>query len=134
MTGLLLDTSAYSAIARRHPGIVKLLGSAPLICLSVIVVGELVDGFRGGNRQRINEAELDLFLQGSRAKLLPLDRGTADCYGEIKNSLTRRGRPIPTNDIWIAAGAMQHGLRLVTTDRHFREIPQVIVDYYEPAA
>jgi len=54
---------------------------------------------------------------------------TAERYAVILNSLWRAGTPIPTNDIWIAS-AMEHGLRLVTTDDHYQKVPQIMIDYF----
>jgi tRNA(fMet)-specific endonuclease VapC len=58
---------------------------------------------------------------------------TAERYALIRDSLRRAGRPVPTNDIWIAASAMELGLRILTLDRHYLDIPQVVVDLFEPA-
>lgn len=60
------------------------------------------------------------------------DAETSERYAVILDSLREAGTPIPTNDVWIAASAMQHGLRLLTTDAHYRNVAQVIVDYLDP--
>ena len=60
-----------------------------------------------------------------------IDADTADRYAEIVTYLRQAGTPIPTNDVWIAAGAMEHGLQVVTTDPHYRKIAQVLVDLHE---
>jgi len=60
--------------------------------------------------------------------LLPCDAGTAVQFGEIKSGLRRKGRPIPDNDIWIAAIARQHGLKVVSRDSHFTEVDNLEVD------
>ncbi|HYV41735.1 MAG TPA: PIN domain-containing protein [Thermoanaerobaculia bacterium] len=64
--------------------------------------------------------ELAQFLASPRARVLGLDEETADRYAVILNSLWSAGTPIPTNDVWIAASAMQHGFRVVTADQHFQ--------------
>jgi predicted nucleic acid-binding protein len=62
-----------------------------------------------------------------------LDEGTSERYAVILDSLRSGGIPIPTNDVWIAASAMQHGLRVATTDRHFRKVSQILVEWFGPA-
>jgi len=100
------------------------------IFLNSIVIGELMAGFIRGGRRKKNEDELRRFLMSPRVSLLDLGEETAERYAVILNSLWRAGTPIPTNDIWIAASAMEYGLRVVTTDEHFAKIPQIVVDYF----
>jgi predicted nucleic acid-binding protein len=99
------------------------------IILNAVVLGELKAGFRRGRHRERNENELAEFLASPRTRVLGLDEETADRYAVILDSLRSAGTPIPTNDVWIAASAMQHGLRVLTTDQHFRKIPQVVVDF-----
>lgn len=120
-----LDTSAYSAFFRGHPGIRDLIQRADEIVLPPIVLGELLGGFRSDSRWAENRRLLDEFLASRRVRVAAIDAETADRYSEILAYLRRQGRPIPTNDLWIAASAMQHGLRLVTSDAHFDHVPQV---------
>ncbi len=133
MTRIMLDTSAYSAFMRGHPEVHRALQETEEIYLCPIVLGELLTGFSRGKNRKKNEKELEQFLASSRVGLVPLDEGTAERYAVILNSLWRAGTPIPTNDLWIAASAMQHGLRLVTTDAHFQKVGQVIVDCFQVA-
>ncbi len=100
--------------------------------LNAIALGELLSGFRGGSRYRKNREELDDFLRSPRVRLVGLDEETALRYSEIIVYLRARGAPIPTNDAWIAASAMQLGLRVVTTDPHFERLPQVMTELYAP--
>jgi tRNA(fMet)-specific endonuclease VapC len=100
------------------------------IVLSVIVLGELKAGFRRGRHRERNENELAEFLASPRTRVLGLDEETADRYAVILDSLRSAGTPLPTNDGWIAASAMEHGLRVLTTDHHFRKIPQIVVDSF----
>jgi predicted nucleic acid-binding protein len=132
MTRLMLDTSGYSAIARGHEQIKGALQEADEIWVSPIVLGELHVGFRRGTRRAENERELSRFLSSPRVAVADVVEETAVRYAEILAFLRGAGTPVPTNDIWVAAGAMQHGLRLLTTDAHYRRIPQVIVEYHEP--
>lgn len=120
-----LDTSAYSAFFRGDPAVRDLIQRADEIVLPPVVLGELLGGFRSGSRWAENRRLLDDFLSSRRVRVAAIDAETAERYSEILAHLRRQGRPIPTNDLWIAASAMQHGLRLVTTDAHFAHVPQV---------
>ena len=132
MTRVLLDTSGYSAFMRGHAEVVAAVQEADEICLNPVVLGELIAGFIGGKRRKKNESELKTFLQSLRVKVLDVNSETAERYAVILNSLWKAGTPIPTNDIWIAATAMQHGLHLLTTDAHYQEVSQIIVSYCAP--
>ena len=132
MTRLLLDTSGYSAFMRGHSEIVAALQEADEVCFNPVIFGELLAGFIKGKKRKKNERELKTFLQSPRVKILDVDAETAERYAVILNSLWKAGTPIPTNDIWIAATAMQHGLHLLTTDAHYQEVSQIIVDYFAP--
>ena len=127
---LLLDTSAYSAFMRGHAEIRAAVQSNEEIFLNSVILGELIAGFIKGGRRRKNENELRRFLASPRVGVLDVTEETAERYAVILNSLWRAGTPIPTNDIWIAASAMEHGLRLVTTDDHYQNVPQVMTDYF----
>lgn len=122
-----LDTSGYSAFKRGQEGAVDLLQRAGEIVLPAVVVGELLAGFRMGSRDRVNRQDLDEFLDSPRVRVAPLGAETGQRYAEIVSYLRKQGAPIPTNDIWIAACAMEWGLRLLTTDAHFDRLPQVSV-------
>ena len=132
MTRLLLDTSAYSAFMRGHPDVKLALQEADEICVNPVILGELLAGFMRGKRRRKNEEELRTFLVSPRARVLGVNEETAERYAVILNSPWNAGTPIPTNDIWIAASAMQHGLHLLTTDAHYQSVSQIIVDYFVP--
>ncbi len=111
MTRVLLDTSAYSALMRKRPAVLEVIDSAEVLYLSPIVLGELKAGFLLGGKREKNERDLD---------------ETADRWAIIAASLKKAGSPVASNDVWIAAGAMQHGLPILTSDRDFQKIPQVI--------
>ena len=81
--------------------------------------------FRRGKRLEENLERLDRFRASPRVRTVALDEETAHRYSEIVAYLRQAGTPIPTNDVWIAASAMQLGLRVVTTDSHFERVPQV---------
>lgn len=97
------------------------------IYFSPVVLGELHAGFRGGRHRSRNQRELHVFLSSPRVVVADIGEETALRYAEIVNFLRTGGTPVPTNDIWIAAGAMQHGLEILTTEAHYLRIPQVLV-------
>ena len=127
---LLLDTSAYSAFMRGHAETSAAVRGNEEIYLNSVILGELIAGFIKGGRRRKNENELRRLLASPRVGVLDVTDETAERYAVILNSLWRAGTPIPTNDIWIAASAMEHGLRLVTTDDHYQKVPQIMIDYF----
>ncbi|MGH7232785.1 MAG: type II toxin-antitoxin system VapC family toxin [Nitrospiraceae bacterium] len=129
MTRLLLDTSAYSAFMRGHPDIKYALQEADAIYVNPVILGELRAGFLHGRRQEKNEKTLKQFLTSPRVHVISVDEETSQRYAIILNGLWHIGKPIPTNDLWIAASAMQHGLAILTTDAHFRHVVQVLVHY-----
>jgi tRNA(fMet)-specific endonuclease VapC len=124
---ILLDTSAYSHFMRGHPEIVAMLRRADEIHVNPITLGELRAGFMREKNIKGNTEELEEFLASPRIRMVSLDSETADRYAVLWNALRRQGTPIPTNDIWIAACAMQHGSEILTTDAHFCKMDQVIV-------
>jgi predicted nucleic acid-binding protein len=119
----MLDTSAYSQLRRDHPGLIERLESAIQISLSVVAFGELIAGFLGGPRPRENEAVLERFIGAFEVDIVEVNRSIAFRYGEIQSELKRKGRPVPANDLWIAASAMERSVELLTFDRDFRHIP-----------
>jgi tRNA(fMet)-specific endonuclease VapC len=119
---VLLDTNAYSALFRGHPGVVGRVRRAERVLLSAVVAGELLFGFRHGSRYDANRAELDDFLASPYVALVPVTMVTADRFGRIAAALRSKGRPLPTNDIWIAAHAMEFGADLLSFDHHFEHV------------
>jgi predicted nucleic acid-binding protein len=119
---LLLDTSAYSHFFRGDERIVPLLKTAETILLPSIVLGELFAGFALGSREEKNLAELEQFLNSPRVRVVSAGEESAHFYAEIYCALRRAGRPLPTNDLWIAALAREHGAALVSLDAHFAYI------------
>jgi predicted nucleic acid-binding protein len=131
MTRVLLDTSAYSAFLRGHPGIVAEVRRAAEIHVNAVILGELLAGFGGGKREEHNRSLLRSFLASPRVRVAALDAETSERYAHLLQALRRTGRPVPTNDLWIAATAMQLGLTVVTTDQHFRQIASIVVSCHE---
>ena len=125
---VMLDTSAYSAYLRENAEVKQALQEADEIYLNPVVLGELYAGFAHGGREKKNRDILREFLVSPRVEVLVLDEETAERYTAIITYLWSNGPPIPTNDLWIAATAMQYGLKLITTDSHFQKVPQIIVE------
>lgn len=130
MSRILVDTSAYSGALRGNARLEHSLQEADEICVSPVVLGELKAGFTRGRHREKNERELAEFLASPRVRIVEIDEGTSDRYALILDSLRSAGTPIPTNDIWISSSAMEHGLQVVTTDEHFRKVPQILVDWF----
>ena len=122
MNRVLLDTNAYTALMAGDGRIADELARNEAILLSPIVVGELYDGFLNGTRSQQNRAILSRFREKPRTLCVPITDTTADWFAEIKRMLRKKGRPIPINDVWIAASCMEHGARIISFDRHFAEI------------
>lgn len=122
---VLLDTSAYAALLRGHEAVADRVRRAERILISSIVAGELLSGFRHGSRYEANARRLQEFLASPYVELLPVTSVTADRFGRIAASLRRKGRPLPSNDIWIAAHALESGADLLSFDAHFAQVDGV---------
>ena len=127
MKHILIDTNFYVAFKRDQPAAVAFLRQVEYIGISTVVLGELLAGFRCGNREPENRRELDLFLDSPRVEILGIDEETSDFYAEVFRALKGKGRPIPSNDLWIAATSLRHGLALATFDEHFRYIDGLLL-------
>lgn len=119
---ILLDSNAYSNLKRGHRGVAGIVRGAERILVPHVVIGELLFGFRNGSRPESNTRELHAFLDNPYVSVAAMSLTTADRYARIATALRARGRPIPTNDIWIAAHAMETGADLVSFDRHFEHV------------
>jgi tRNA(fMet)-specific endonuclease VapC len=122
---LALDTNRYVDFARGEPDVIDVLETAEEILLPVIVLAELRAGFAVGSRGSVNEGSLRRFLQRPGVDVLAPDEQTTHHYAEVFRQLRQQGTPIPTNDMWIAALALQHGLVLYARDAHFDHLPQL---------
>jgi tRNA(fMet)-specific endonuclease VapC len=122
MKAILLDTNAMIALFRGERAVLDMLGQAECVYVSVVVIGELEAGFRGGKRLRENLAILERFLAKPHVEVLPVRRETGECFGRIKAALRTKGVPIPINDVWVAAQCMETGAVLVSFDRHFERV------------
>jgi tRNA(fMet)-specific endonuclease VapC len=114
---MILDTNALSAAADNDPAIIAILARAEQVAIPVIVLGE----YRYGIAQSRRRATYEKWLTGllHDCFVLDINEPTTHHYAEIVLELKRIGKPIPTNDLWIAALCRQHSLPLLSRDRHF---------------
>jgi len=117
---LLLDSNIVIAVFAEESAVLERVAAADEVFVPAIALGELYYGARKSTRTDQNIARIDEFA--AAAAVLGCDAATAQQYGRIKNDLRAKGRPIPENDIWIAAVAVQHGLTVVSRDEHFGEV------------
>lgn len=117
---MILDTNAVSALFVGDPALGKVLSDAELHHLPAIVIGEYRFGLLGSRDRQELGRMLQVLLRESL--VLPIDEETAEAYSEVRDELRRKGRPIPENDIWIAALARQYDLPVVSRDGHFDQV------------
>lgn len=127
MKRIIIDTNFYTSFKKNDTEAVNALKEAEYIGVSTVILGELLAGFRCGNKERQNRVELDQFLDSPRVYTIMIDDQTAEFYAQIFSELRQKGRPIPSNDLWLAASALQHGLGLATFDEHFRHISGLLI-------
>ena len=120
-----LDANRYVDLCRGVAEVIEPIGLAERIYLPLTVLGELRAGFQAGSRASRNERTLVRFLGSPRVRLLHPDEQTTFHYANLFAQLREQATPIPTNDLWIAALVIQHGLTLLTRDRHFKHLPQL---------
>jgi len=120
-----LDTNRYADLCRGLPDVVAVVEYAEAVFLPFIVLGELRAGFSVGRHGAENERTLRRFLGKPGVAVLFSDDQTTHHYAAAYRHLRGQGTPIPTNDLWIAALALQHDLALCARDRHFDNLPQL---------
>lgn len=119
---ILLDTNAYSAMVRGDRTIRNIVVSAQWILLPVFVLGELEYGFRGGNRFEKNHSDLLKFLSMPGVRVVQTTPNTSWRYGQLKDALRNAGKPVPENDVWIGAIALENNLPVLSLDGHFETL------------
>ena len=117
---VILDTNALSAFADGDEKLLRAVENEDELALPAIVLGEYIYGIQQSRLRTTYETWLKANLPFFH--LLPVVRETSERYSEIRHELKAAGTTIPTNDLWIAAMARHHRIRLVTRDRHFRAI------------
>ncbi|NEO87527.1 MAG: type II toxin-antitoxin system VapC family toxin [Spirulina sp. SIO3F2] len=124
---ILLDTNAYTALTRNVTDAVEMIKYVPSVHFNSVILGELLAGFATGSKESDNKAKLNYFLEIDKVKCLPIDPVTSEFYALVYRDLRQKGRPIPTNDMWIAATALQYNLALFSYDRHFQVVEGLVV-------
>lgn len=123
MKKIILDTNAYAGLLAGDQDVLSAISAAEIVYMSVFVLGELHAGFAGGAKKRENKDTLQRFLMKPSVKILNATTETAEVFGQVKFNLKRSGNPLPINDVWIAAHALETGSVVVTCDTHFKSIP-----------
>lgn len=121
-----LDTNRYTDFWTGDATVVRNIEDADAVYVPFAVLAELRSGFLNGTRAAANEQALRGFLKKPGVHVLMPDEDTTVQYATVSQQLRKQGTPIPINDVWIAALALQHGLTLYARDRHFDHIPQLI--------
>ena len=122
---VVLDTNAYCICDLGDDKALEFVEKARTLFLPAIVYGELYYGFRYGKRFEGNLRRLDQFIDKFDVIVINVDEDVARKFGDIFASLRKKGIPIPTNDIWIAASCMSVGGVLLTSDKHFKSVEQI---------
>lgn len=119
---LCIDTNIYSALRRGDKTVVKKISQYDRVVVPVVVLGELRAGFLGGSKVAENQQNLSEFLASDFVYVAKVSEATTNIYAELVAELKRKGKPIPTNDIWIAAITLEQRAVLLTLDAHFSNI------------
>jgi len=114
---VILDTNAVSALFVGDPALERVLSGESRHQLPVIVIGEYRYGLLGSKHRGHLQGLLETLIRESF--VLPVDEATAEMYSQVRDELRRKGKPIPENDLWIAALARQHHQPVVSRDDHF---------------
>jgi tRNA(fMet)-specific endonuclease VapC len=125
MRKILIDTNAYVKLLAGDKTILEEINYSDRVNMSVFVLGELYAGFKGGNKEKENLGLLRKFLDKSTVQILTATNETSEVFGIIKSELKKQGKPIPINDVWIAAHTLETGSVLITYDKHFSYIPGI---------
>ncbi len=124
----LLDTNIVISLFANDSSVINHLRAPSEVFIPVIVVGELYYGARKSDRVEKNLERIEEFVAFNN--VISCDSDTAFYYGELKVKLRQKGRPIPENDIWIAALAFQHNFSLVSRDEHFEVVDGLKIEHW----
>ncbi len=122
---IILDTNCYNIFIDGDKKVIKKAFDSSIIYVSAITIGELYSGFYKGNRLEENRGVLKRFLANKKVNIANITKETSEIYGQTLSNLLKAGVPIPTNDIWIAACAIETNSTLITYDKHFLKIPNL---------
>ena len=123
MRKLVLDTNVLIAFLQNPENFAERFSGYHVILLPPVVLGEFRAGLFDTKVGRENRKAIDAFLQNPAVKACPMTDNTSLCYAKVFQALRKAGKPIPTNDIWIAAATQENGAALATDDGHFRAVP-----------
>jgi tRNA(fMet)-specific endonuclease VapC len=121
-----LDTNRLTDLFQGDAELAEFLATCDEVWIPLIVLAEIKAGFYGGTQQHRNEVLLRKFMAKPTVGMLLPGRETAEQYARLFVQLKRAGTPLPDNDLWIAALALENDLALITRDRHFDNIPQLL--------
>ena len=123
---IVVDTNRYRDFCEGVPEALEQFRKASAIMIPFVTLAELRAGFLAGSEKGSNARVLSLFLTRPRVQILWPDEETTNHYSRVWLQLRRQGTPIPTNDLWIAALAIQHNLALYSRDSHFDHLAQIV--------
>jgi tRNA(fMet)-specific endonuclease VapC len=127
MNHVLIDTNAYSALMGGERDVLNIIADSDVVFVSIFVIGELLTGFKKGTKESFNSEILEKFLSRPNVRIVSATYDTSEFFASIKDNLRKSGHPVPINDIWIAAHCMETGSMLITYDKHFFEIPGLLI-------
>lgn len=127
MSPIVLDTTAYSAFNRGDPRLKGYFSTSNELIMPTVVVGELRAGFAAGNHQSENEELLQRFLDSPNVSTVTINDATTKLYAAIYLALRKKGKPIGTNDMWIAAIALEQDCLLLALDSDFKHVPDLML-------
>lgn len=125
MKKVILDTNAYSALIAGNHDVEAILNEADQVFIPYVVIAELYFGFRKGSKEKRNREILKSFEAMETVSRFYPTAETLEIYSETVLELKNNGTPIPTNDIWIAACAIETGSILITFDKHFFKVSKI---------
>ena len=128
---VILDSNAIIALLDGNKAVARMLENVQQVLVPAIVCGEIDAGAQGDTkRERATREAFTSFLEMEQVAVLPVIRKTGEFYARIFSFLKSVGTPIPTNDIWIAAGVLETGGLLITADRHLLALPLIMTKTY----